>query len=74
MVWNPYKALRALLPDPPLQVGTVTAVDDGTATIALPGGGSVQGRGAATVGQHVFVRDGVIEGEAPALTTVLIDV
>lgn len=71
---NPYKLLKALLPDPSLQVGTVTASANGTATISLPGGGTVQGRGSATVGQHVFVRDGVIEGPAPSLTAVLIDV
>lgn len=71
---NPYKMLRDLLPDPALEVGEVIAFADGTATIELPGGGTVQGRGSATVGQRVFVRDGVIEGEAPALTTVLIEV
>ena len=48
----------------------MTAVDGDTATITLPGGGVLQARGQATVGQRVFVRDGVIEGEAPALTYV----
>lgn len=71
---NVYKILRGLLPDPALQVGVVISVASGTATIELPGGGTVQGRGDATAGQHVFVRDGVIEGQAPSLTAVLIDV
>lgn len=71
---NPYKLLRDLLPDAPLLVGTVTAAGNGTATIQLPDGGTVQGRGSATVGQRVFVRDGVIEGPAPSLPVELIDV
>lgn len=71
---NPYKALVALLPARPLLVGTVTAIGGGMATIEMPGGGLMQARGAATVGDRVFFRDGAIEGPAPALTIVLIDV
>ncbi len=71
---NPFKALKDLLPDAPLQVGDVTAIVDGTATVELPGGGTVQARGDVTVGDRVFVRDGLIEGPAPLLTVVLIDV
>ena len=70
MLRNPFRVFMDLMPARPLQVGTVTAVDDGMATITLPGGGILQARGQATVGQRVFVRDGVIEGEAPALTYV----
>ena len=64
---NPFRQFLDLMPARPLQVGTVTAVDGETATITLPGGGVLQARGQATVGQRVFVRDGVIEGEAPTL-------
>ena len=71
---NLYKALLGLLPGRPLQVGTVAAIAGGVATIALPGGGTGQARGNAAVGDRVFFRDGVIEGPAPALTVVLIDV
>jgi len=71
---NPYRVFQELFPDAPLQVGTVAAVDGDMATVILPGGGVLQGRGSATVGQQVFIRDGVIEGEAPALTIVSIDV
>ena len=74
MSTNPFVLLKKLLPDPPLQIGTVAAIDDGTATIMLPGGGTVQGRGSATVGQTVFVRNGVIEGPAPALPIELITI
>lgn len=67
---NIYRQFLDLLPKRPLQSGEVTAVDAGVATIMLPGGGVIQARGQATVGQRVFVRDGVIEGPAPALTYV----
>lgn len=70
---NPYRSLLALLPDAPLQVGEVVLVDD-LVSIELPGGGIAKARGDATVGDRVFFRDGVIEGPAPALTTVLIEV
>ena len=70
MLRNPYRVFMDLLPARPLQVGTVAVVDGDVATITMPGGGTLQARGQATVGQRVFVRDGVIEGEAPTLTYV----
>lgn len=71
---NPFRALINLLPARPLMVGTVVAISNGVATIGLPGGGSMQARGAASVGQRVFFRDGAIEGVAPDLTIEEIDV
>lgn len=67
---NIYRQFLDLLPKRPLEVGDVTAINAGLATITLPGGGVMQARGQATMGQRVFVRDGVIEGPAPALTYV----
>lgn len=64
---NLFAQFRRLLPNPPLQVGQVIAVIGGIATIEVPGGGRVEARGEATVGQRVFFRDGVIEGIAPDL-------
>lgn len=71
---NPYKLLRDLLPDAPLQVGTVVAFDGGVATIELEGGGLSNARGTATIGQRVFFRDNAIEGSAPNLTVVEIEI
>ena len=71
---NLYRQFRQLLPDPPLQAGNVVDVDASRVVIALPGGGLVHGRGDATLGQTVFVRDGVIEGEAPSLPQVDIEI
>lgn len=67
MSFNPYKRLLGLLPQRPLIVGEVLAVSDGVAMVELPGGSQIQARGDATVGDKVFVRDGVIEGPAPDL-------
>lgn len=71
---NLYKALIGLLPARPLQVGDVIASSGGVATIELPGGGTAQARGDATVGTRVFFRDGAIEGAAPTLSIELIEV
>lgn len=71
---NAYEDLLSTLPQAPLQVGTVETSADGVCTVELPGGGKIRARGAATVGQTVFVRDGVIEATAPTLTLVLIEI
>jgi hypothetical protein len=71
---NLYQQFAELLAKPPLQVGTVTAIDDDVATVALPGGGVLKARGEATVGQKVFVRDDVIEGVAPDLPLEVIEI
>lgn len=72
---NLYRALRDLLPEPPLQVATVTAVNaDETLTVAFPGGGTQRVRGQAAVAARVFVRAGVAEGPAPALTVLTIEI
>ena len=65
---NLYKQFMDLQSPKPLEVGTVAFVVNGVATIDLPSGGRLQARGSAQAGQRVFVRDGVIEGEAPSLT------
>ena len=71
---NLYSEFRALIPEAPLQVGTVTQVTGGVVTVQLPGGGLLKARGSAGVGQMVFVRDAVIESIAPNLTLELIEI
>lgn len=70
MSLNPYKRLLGLVAGAPLDVGQVVGVGVDGATVELVGGGLVHARGEATVGEHVYVRDGVIEGPAPALAGV----
>lgn len=64
---NLYRQFRQLIPEPPLQAGVVLETNASGVVIALPGGGLLRARGEAQVGDTVFVRDGVIEGIAPAL-------
>ena len=71
--FNPWKQLQGLMQGPTLQVGVVLSIDSGLAEIELPGGGTLRARGATEVGQTVFFRGGVIEGEAPSLPIEIID-
>ena len=71
---NLFRDFANLFPDPALQVATVTATSGDLATVTLPGGGVLQVRGAATVGQKVFIRNGVIEAEAPSLPLVTLEI
>jgi hypothetical protein len=70
---NLLQQFRSLLPNPPLLVGEVTVAGD-LSQITLPDGSVITARGAAVVGQMVFVRDGAIEGEAPDLAVVEITI
>lgn len=77
MSTNLYRALRELLPEAPLQVATVAEVHTATgdSTITWPGGSQQRVRGTdVAAGGLVFVRNGVIEGAAPALTLETIEV
>lgn len=71
---NVYEQFRRLIPDPPLQAGTVIEVGSGVVAVALPGGGVLRARGSAELGQVVFVRDDVVEGIAPSLPLELIEI
>lgn len=71
---NFYRQLLDLLPSAPLLVGDVVAISNGVATIQEPGGGLSQARGVAQVGDRVYFRDGAIQGPAPALPIVDIEV
>lgn len=74
MLTNPFAAWMSLQPPKRRQVGTVLMVDGSVITVELPSGGRLQVIGQATVGDRVFVRDGLIEGEAPTLTYISAEV
>ena len=65
---NPYSVFLDLLPPKRLVIATVTGIDGDVARLVLPGGGVLTARGVGqrAVGAEVYVRDGVIEGDAPA--------
>ena len=71
---NLYQQFRALLPHAPLQVGTVVAIAPGVVSVQLPGGGRLNARGQAELGQNVFVRNCVVEAIAPSLPVEVIDI
>lgn len=74
MSTNPFTGLQRLLPGQGLQVGQVLSGAAGSYVIELPGGARIQARGVAVVGTKVFVAGGVIQGEAPSLTVVTVEV
>lgn len=71
---NLYRVFRDLIPEPPLLVGTLITLHAGGCSVELPDGSVVTARGTGTVGQKVFVRDGVIDGAAPDLTVMAIEI
>ena len=71
---NVYEQFLQLLPDAPLQVGTVIEVGAGVLSVQLPGGGTIRVRGSAVIGERVFVRDGVLEAVAPNLRLEIIEI
>lgn len=74
MSYNLYKRLQALFPGDRMQVGTVDSINGSSITVILPDGSVTVVIGAAQVGDHVYIRGGRIEGEAPALSVVQIEV
>lgn len=71
---NLLKQFQALIPADLLEVGDVDSIANGVAVITLPGGGKITARGSATAGDRVFVRGGLIEGLAPSLPVVVIEI
>lgn len=73
---NPYKLLKQLLPDQPLLICTVDAhIGSDQSALTLIGGGQMIARGqTVAVGQKAFVRNGIVEGQAPNLDGVTIEI
>lgn len=71
---NPFARWQALQPKRLRLVGEVIFMEGSVATIELASGARIQAIGAATVADRVYVRDGLIEGEAPDLTYVTAEV
>ena len=69
---NVFAHFLRLLPQTPTYVGTVTSTTGSGsatwATVQVDGGGLLHARGECAVWQRVFVRDGVVQGQAPVLT------
>lgn len=75
MAQNPLKRFRTLFREEPTLVGTITGTNGQVASVTILGGGAIQVRNPLGVASgSVFVRDGEIIGEAPALPAVTIEV
>jgi hypothetical protein len=76
MTTNAFRQLLDLLPQTPLTIATVVSQHaDVTCTVDYPGGSQVRVRGDGfATSSKVFVRDGVIEGLAPSLTAITVEV
>ena len=74
MSTNLFTHFRRLLPAQPLLAGVVISAGSGAVVVELPGGSRVTVRGDGTVGMSVFIRGGAVEGVAPALTQVFVEV
>lgn len=70
---NLFKRFQLLLPQAPLRVGKVLAVDGTAVMVAEVGGAPVRVRGEATVGSQVYFRNSAIEGPAPNLPLEVIE-
>lgn len=73
-MYNIYTQLRELFAGPPLLVATVVSSSGSVTTVSLAGGGTLHVHGTAAPGASVYVRGGVIEGLAPAMTAHVIDI
>lgn len=70
---NVWSAFQRLLPQNPVQVGTVRSIDSNavTSTVELLGGGLLTVRGTGVpVDAKAFIKAGVIESQAPDLPTI----
>ena len=76
MSTNLFLRLAALSPAPATLIGDVLAVhDDNTSTVEFPDGSQQRVRGTSVaVGQPAFVRNGIVEGLAPARTATVIEI
>lgn len=74
---NVLQTIIGFLPkQPPLLIADVLAINsDNTSTVQFPGGAQQRVRGTiVAVGQPAFVRNGEIEGIAPARTVTVIEI
>ena len=71
---NQLSQFRKLLPSQPLLAGEITNVNAGGVTVQLISGGVVRVRGTGSVGASVYLQNGQIQGPAPSLQQVNIEV
>ena len=78
-IWgNQWKRWTNLSPGGALMVGEVLAIDGAYTVVRILGQGSIMrvknGPSVVAMGHFAFVRDGAVEGEAPGLAIIVVDV
>jgi hypothetical protein len=72
---NLWRRFQQLANPPSLTaVGVVVQADSEECTVEFPGGSRLRVKGTGTVGQRYYIRAGRLDGEAPALTPVVVEV
>lgn len=71
---NLFQLFQDLVPQDPVQIGTVTVTSGGVHEVTLLGGGVIVAKGDAKVGDRVFLKGDTIQGLAPNLTEELIEI
>lgn len=73
---NIFRRLQELQPAPAVLIADVVAVnDDNTSTVQFQDGSQIRVRGTSVaVGQPAFIRNGIVEGLAPARTAIVIEI
>lgn len=71
---NLFSVFKELIPSSPLLVGTVSDSYGDTHRVTMLGGGTMMVRGKATLGESVFIRGDLIQGTAPNLPTVSVEI
>jgi hypothetical protein len=74
MATNLYKQFKDIFPDAPLLIGTVTLIDGKHRIVTLPDGNTVRAIGEFDLNKSVFVKESIIQGEAPVLPVYTINV
>ena len=64
---NSFNRLLKLIPGQPIDTGEVIAVSADGVTVQLLTGEQIRVRGTATVGDHIYIRAGAVDGPAPNL-------
>lgn len=71
-LWRRFQQLAS--PPSLVTVGVCVSADVDECTVAFPSGASLRARGAGEVGKSYFIREGRLDGEAPTLTALEIEV
>lgn len=71
---NLFKRFSSLIGRSLRTVGTCIATNYGESTIQYPGGSLVRVQGEGATGTLYFIFDGRLDGEAPALTALVVEI